>query len=126
MTVDLVADSEVLWKSFKTGHRQDIRRGYKNGLTARFGGAELLDPFYEVMSESWQQLGTPFYRKQLLRRGSLEAFGDDLRICVVYAGDRPAGVAFDGIQGDDRRGDVARHARASTGPSWSATCCTGS
>ena len=44
MTLDLAADPEVLWKNFKTGHRQDIRRGYKNGLTARFGGAELLDP----------------------------------------------------------------------------------
>ena len=98
MTLDLVADPDTLWKNFKTGHRQDIRRGYKNGLTARFGGAELIDPFFDVMAESWQQLGTPFYRKRYFTRLA-EAFPGDLRLCVVYAGDRPAAVAFDGIQG---------------------------
>lgn len=98
MTLDLDPDSEVIWKGFKTGHRQDIRRGYKNGLTAKFGGAELLDPFYDVMAESWRQLGTPFYRKTYFERIA-KVFAGDLRICVVYAGDRPAGVAFDGIQG---------------------------
>ncbi len=50
------------------------------------------------MAESWQQLGTPFYRKRYFTRLA-EAFPGDLRLCVVYAGDRPAAVAFDGIQG---------------------------
>jgi FemAB-related protein (PEP-CTERM system-associated) len=97
MTVDLDRDPDVLWNRFTTSHRQQIRRGYKNGLTATFGGAELLGPFFEVMSESWHQLGTPFYRRTYFDR-ILRAFGDDVRIAVVYADGRPAAVAFDGLQ----------------------------
>ena len=98
MTLELQPDPDVLWNAFKTGQRQEIRKGYKNGLTAKFGGGELLDHFYEVMADSWRQLGTPFYRKTYFAR-IVKVFGDDLRLCVVYAGDRPAAAAFDGIQG---------------------------
>ncbi|HEY8550223.1 MAG TPA: FemAB family XrtA/PEP-CTERM system-associated protein [Vicinamibacterales bacterium] len=96
LTVKLDPDPEVLFKAFKTGHRQDIRRAYKNGVTARFGGIELVDPFYEIISQSWRALGTPLYAKNYFRMIA-EAFGDAIRICVVYVGDQPAAAAFDGI-----------------------------
>ena len=67
----------MLWKAFKTGHRQDIRRGYKNGFVARFGGAELLEPFYEVHGESWRNLGTPLYSRHYFRAIARDASGDD-------------------------------------------------
>lgn len=98
MTVTLDANPDVLWTAFKTDHRKDIRKGYKNGLSATFGGADLLDPFYEIMAESWRHLGTPFYRKSYFERIA-RALGPDLRVCVVSAGDRPAGVALSGVQG---------------------------
>jgi FemAB-related protein (PEP-CTERM system-associated) len=103
MTLDLDPDPEVLFKAFKTGQRQDIRRGDKSGLTAKFGGAELVHHFYEVMSESWHQLGTPFYRPSYFER-IIADFGKDIRLCVVYADDTPAAVAFDGIQGETVEG----------------------
>ncbi len=98
MTVDLAPDPETLWKAFKTDHRKDVRRAYKNGLSARVGGADLLDAFYTVLGESWHQLGTPFYRKSLFSR-ILETFPQACRISVVFAGDQPAAAAFDGLHG---------------------------
>jgi FemAB-related protein (PEP-CTERM system-associated) len=98
MTVALDANPDTLWTAFKTDHRKDIRKGYKNGLSARFGGADLIDPFYEIMAESWHHLGTPFYRKAYFERIAKE-LGPDLRMCLVSAGDRPAGVALCGVQG---------------------------
>lgn len=103
LTLALPSDPDVLWKSFKTGHRQDIRRGYKNGFVARFGGADLLEPFYEVLSESWRNLGTPLYNRHYFRT-LVETFPDSTRVCVVYAGDEPAAAAFDGIHGQTMEG----------------------
>ena len=97
MTVELAADPDTLWNAFKTGHRQEIRRGYKNGFTARFGGAELIDDFYLVLSESWRDLGTPIFSKTYLV--DIHAtFPNATRICVVYDGNgNPAAGAFDGL-----------------------------
>jgi FemAB-related protein (PEP-CTERM system-associated) len=103
VTLALPSDPDVLWKTFKTGHRQDIRRAYKYGFVARFGGMELLEPFYEVMSESWRNLGTPLYNRHYFRT-LVEAFPGATRLCVVYHGDEPAAVAFDGIHGDTIEG----------------------
>jgi len=96
LTIDLQRDPELLFKAFTTKHRQEIRRAYKNDLTARVGGAELLDDFYAVLSDSWHAHGTPLYHKGYFAR-ILSTFGDDVRICVVYAGTDPAGAAFDGF-----------------------------
>jgi hypothetical protein len=58
MTLDLDENPDVLFKAFTSAHRQDIRGGYKKGLTARIGGRELLRDFYAVLSESWRDMGT--------------------------------------------------------------------
>jgi FemAB-related protein (PEP-CTERM system-associated) len=96
LTLDLAPNPDVLCNKFATKHRQEIRRGYKNGLTAKFGGAELLDPFFDVLSESWRNLGTPLYNRGFFER-IIDTFGSDIRICVVYANGEPAGAAFDGL-----------------------------
>lgn len=103
LTLELASDAEVLWNRFKTGHRQEIRRAAKNGLSARFG-PELLDAFYSVVAESWHELGTPFYRKRYFE-DVLHTFGDDIRICVLFdrAG-RPAAAAMDGLHRDTVEG----------------------
>ena len=103
LTLALSKDPDVLWKAFKTGHRQEIRRGYKNGFVVRFGGAELFEPFYEIMSESWRNLGTPLYNRHYFR-SLLETFPEATRLCVVYADGEPAAAAFDGLHGDTIEG----------------------
>jgi FemAB-related protein (PEP-CTERM system-associated) len=103
MTVDLASDPDILWNAFKTDHRRDIRRADKNGFAARVDGDTLLDPFYEILSESWHALGTPFYRRRYFER-ILTTFPQNCRICVVFVGDEPAAAAFDGSHGDTVEG----------------------
>jgi FemAB-related protein (PEP-CTERM system-associated) len=103
MTLALDSDSEVLWKAFKTAHRQDIRSGYKKGLTARIGGIELLGDFYAVLSESWRDLGTPIYSRRYLETVA-RAFPDVTRIVVVYSGDEPAAASLDMLNGETAEG----------------------
>ena len=96
MTVDLQADPDVLWNAFKGDHRKDIKRAYKNGFVAQFGGADLLDEFYAILSESWRDLGTPIYQRRYLE-AVLRAFPETTRLCVVRdAQGQPAAAAFCG------------------------------
>ena len=100
MTVALERDPDVLWNRYKTGHRQDIRRGYSNGFTTRFGGLELLDDFFAILSESWRGLGTPIYRIYYLEK-ILLMFPEHIRLCIVSAKDgTPASGAFYGLHND--------------------------
>jgi FemAB-related protein (PEP-CTERM system-associated) len=95
MVIDLESDPDILWNRFTTGHRQNIRRAYKQGFTARIGGAELLDDFYAVLSESWRDLGTPFYQKAYLS-DVMSTFPGGTNICVAYQGSEPAAACFQG------------------------------
>jgi FemAB-related protein (PEP-CTERM system-associated) len=102
MTVALDPNPDNIWNSYKAkvGPRQDIRKGYNNGFTAKFGGIDLLAPFYEVLSESWRDLGTPIYRKAYLE-AVLASFPRETRICVVSAADgTPAAAALCGHHRD--------------------------
>jgi len=103
MTLDLNPDPDVLWKKFTSAHRQDIRKGYKNGLTARIGGLDLLDDFYAVLSESWRDMGTPIYRRSYLETVA-RTFAEFTRICVVYSGDEPAAASLDMLGADTAEG----------------------
>ena len=99
LTVGLGPDPEMLLNAFDRDHRREIRRGHKNGYSARFGGAELLDDFYLVMLESWRGLGTPIFARSYLQQ-ICDAFPNAIRICVVHdASGVPAAAAFDGLHG---------------------------
>ena len=50
------------------------------------------------------QPGHAVLQPALLPDASLETFPEATRICVVYAGDEPAGAAFDGLHGDTIEG----------------------
>jgi FemAB-related protein (PEP-CTERM system-associated) len=102
MTVGLDPDPDVIWNSYKAkvGPRQDIKKGYSHGFTATFGGIELLDQFYGVLSETWRDMGTPIYRKDYLRT-VIETFPGKVRLCVVSATDgEPAAAALCGQHRD--------------------------
>ena len=125
LTLALPKDPDVLWKAFKTGHRQEIRRGYKHGFVTRFGGAELLEPFYEIMSESWRNLGTPLYNRALLPVAARDLPGRDApvrRLRRRRTGRRRPSTACTAIR--SKACGWAR--RRSTATASSATCSTGS
>jgi FemAB-related protein (PEP-CTERM system-associated) len=104
MTVELDRDPDQVFNAFKSDHRRDIRRAYKNGFTVTFGGAELLDEFYAVLSQSWRDLGTPIFHRAYLSAVT-NAFPTATRICLVRDADGvPAAAAFDGIHRDTVEG----------------------
>ncbi|MDB4516670.1 FemAB family PEP-CTERM system-associated protein [Crocinitomicaceae bacterium] len=95
MTLSLADDPDELWNAFKSKHRTNIRRVYKNNVHVKSGQAELLDTFYDLICHSWRSLGTPIYRKKYFQ-SILESFGDKIRIFVAYHGNTPVATAFNG------------------------------
>ena len=96
MTISLDRDADALMARFKRDQRAEIRRAQKNGFSTRFG-SDLIGDFYEVLSDSWRDQGTPLYNIDYLRH-ILAAFPRETRVCVVYDADgRPAAGAFDGL-----------------------------
>ena len=95
LTLKLNPDPDVIWKTFTTKHRNDIRRAYKRGLEAKVGTADLLDVFYDVLSESWRYLGTPLYKKEYFKN-ILNEFPSSTKIFVVYYKDSPVMAALNG------------------------------
>ena len=103
MTLELAPDPDVLWKNFKTKHRTNIRRAYKNGLEIKVGGREYLKDFYNIMSIGWRDLGTPFYKFTFFEN-IMDSFADAVQIYLVYHEGRPIATAFNGLFRDTVEG----------------------
>jgi serine/alanine adding enzyme len=82
-----------LWEGLDSKVRNQVRKGEKNGLTAHWGGPELLREFYAVFSHNMRDLGTPVYGRALFLH-VLQTFPKDAELCVVRAEGRPAAVAL--------------------------------
>jgi len=95
MTIPLPATADALMTAFHHKHRQNVKRALKNAIEVKVGGAELLDPFYELMELSWKHLGTPLYHKQYFV-DLLAAFGGDMRIFLALHEGKPIGTAWNG------------------------------
>lgn len=94
MTLDLADDPDIIWNGFKSKHRTNIRRVYKDGVYVHHGRFDLLDDFYLLLSKSWKRLGTPIYRKKYFE-DILNSF-PDTRIFIAYQNDTPVATAFNG------------------------------
>ena len=103
MTIDLDSDPEVLWNAFKSKHRTNIRRVYKNNIHVKQGSHDLLDCFYTLLSKSWKHLGTPIYKKSYFK-DILNTFPDQIKIFVAYQGNVPIATAFNGYFKDTVEG----------------------
>ncbi len=96
MTIELAHDAEDVWKAFTSKHRNTIRSAYRKGFTTLVGGAELLDQFYEILSESWRSLGTPLYAKSYFQEIAQKLAGSISIFLVLHQG-KPVGTAFNGL-----------------------------
>jgi len=103
MTLDLKDDPDILWRNFKSKHRTNIRRVYKNNVHVKHGRQELLDIFYNLISRSWKGLGTPIYRKSYFA-DILETFPEETRIFVAFHNNTPIATAFNGYYKDTAEG----------------------
>lgn len=94
MSLTLKESADVMWESFPSKLRSQIRRPRKDGLTAKIGGVELLDSFYDVFSENMRDLGTPVYERRFFET-ILARFPDESRICAVFAPEgKPLAAGF--------------------------------
>lgn len=91
--LDLPEDPDILWKSFKPKIRAQVRRPESEAPVIKFGGAELLDHFYQVFAINMRDLGTPVYSKHFFK-AFLEGMGKQATVAVVYLDHRPVGGAI--------------------------------
>jgi serine/alanine adding enzyme len=93
MVLDLPTSEEILFKTFPSKLRAQIRRPQKAGATVGFGGAELLDDFYAVFARNMRDLGTPVYPRAWFL-AIAAAFPEHAQICVVRLNGRPVAAGF--------------------------------
>lgn len=93
MRLPLPASADALWKRFDPKVRNQVRKGEKHGFDVAWGGAELLDAFYAVLTENMRDLGTPVYGLGLFRE-ILAAFPGSAELCVLSLEGKPAAAAL--------------------------------
>ena len=93
MRLQLPKTTERLWKEFDPKVRNQVRKGEKHGFAVNWGGGELLDGFYDVLSRNMRDLGTPVYGRSLFRE-ILAAFPNDAELCMVRDGVKPIAAAL--------------------------------
>lgn len=82
-------DSQL--KQLSSDKRNHIRKGYKNGLTAKHGGSELLDDFYNIYSYNMHHLGSPLIEKKFFLN-LLENYKYGIvKVFICYYGNVPVG-----------------------------------
>jgi FemAB-related protein (PEP-CTERM system-associated) len=89
----IAADDEALLRSFPSKLRNMVRKGWRHGLRAEFGGGELLDEFYAVYASSLRNLGTPAFPKRLFT-AFLRQLPGACDIEIVRYGARAVGAAM--------------------------------
>jgi FemAB-related protein (PEP-CTERM system-associated) len=92
--LEIPKNSEILWKSFSSKLRSQIRRPTKGGMYSHFGREDELDGFYTVFSVNMRDLGTPVYPKEFFAN-ILKQFPETTWICTVYTKEgRPVASGF--------------------------------
>ena len=99
MMLELPVDEAVLAKSLGAKLRSQIKRADREQVTVLWGGADLLEDFYKVFSESMRNLGTPVYSKAFFRV-VLDALGSRAQLLVVKASGVASAVALAVRHGD--------------------------
>ena len=93
MRMALAADATQAWDGLDRKVRNQVRKAEKSALTARNGGVELLDAFYQVFSRNMRDLGTPVYSIDFFR-AVLETFPDETRVFLVERGGLPVAAGI--------------------------------
>jgi len=94
MLMPLPENSELLFSSFKSKLRSQIRKADKNGLTYKLGSEKrMLDDFYHVFAHNMRALGSPVHGKQWFL-SLLEYYKNNMLISVVYKDEIPIGAGI--------------------------------
>jgi len=93
MVLDLPETFDLLAKTLGSKLRSQVKRAEREGASARIGGIDLLDDFYQVFAENMRDLGTPVYPKEFFSQ-ILLCYGDFCRIVVIDADGVPGAAGF--------------------------------
>ncbi len=93
MFLELPDNEEMLWKSFSSKLRAQIKRPLKEGVQTIVGGIELLGDFYSVFSKNMRDLGTPVYPISFFRE-IISTFAQNSHIIVIQHQKQPIAAAF--------------------------------
>jgi FemAB-related protein (PEP-CTERM system-associated) len=93
LVLPISGDEESMWKNLGTKMRTKVRKSLSFGMTAEYGGAQLLDDFYGVFSQNMRDLGTPVYDRSFFAE-VLRALPKDTYICVVRYQGRTIAASF--------------------------------
>jgi FemAB-related protein (PEP-CTERM system-associated) len=89
-----LSTAEAVWKALPSERRNRVRKGQKHGLTAAWGGPELLDDFYRVWTANMRDLGSPAHARAFFA-SMLAELGDAARVLLVRdPGGRTVGAAM--------------------------------
>jgi len=85
---EISSDDDENLKAIPRKSRRMVRQGMKHSLDDRFGGVDLLDPFYELFAFNYRSLGTPVFPKHYLRT-ILKEFRDESSILLIQKDEQP-------------------------------------
>lgn len=68
MLLRLPDNSEKLLASFKAKLRSQVKKPFKDGLSVRSGGVELLNEFYPLFAENMRDLGSPVHSRNWIKQ----------------------------------------------------------
>lgn len=80
--LDLPDDPEILWKSFKSKVRSQVRRPMKEEMEPRIG-LDQVRPFYDIYCRNMRDLGTPVLPMAFFLR-ALHLFEEQIVFAAVY------------------------------------------
>jgi FemAB-related protein (PEP-CTERM system-associated) len=89
-TCELGDNSDEILANVKKKQRAVIRHSFKNDLTCDISNQ--IEPFYNLLSQSYRNLGTPIFSKKYFEN-LLDVFVDDIDIAVIKDSDNKASVA---------------------------------
>jgi FemAB-related protein (PEP-CTERM system-associated) len=93
MILTLHGSVEAQWQALDRKLRNQVRKAEKTGLTTVTGGLELLDAFYDVLTQNMRDLGSPVHDKRFFA-DVLETFPANSRILCVMLNDRPVAASI--------------------------------
>ena len=93
MLLELPDSSEILWDSFKSKLRSQIRKAEKNDLVFKWGNIKDIDDFYAVFSQNMHDLGSPVHSKRWFYN-ILNFYGGNARMGLVYHNEKPVGTGI--------------------------------
>lgn len=93
MRLELQNTVDAQWLALDRKLRNQVRKAEKSALTARNGGRDLLQEFYQVFARNMRDLGTPVYGVNFFKE-ILSAFPNHSRVFVVSVEGRPVAASL--------------------------------